>query len=126
AGAGGEVGRRRGRPRALAPQHRILPQGEKVAAAGALQSTTPHPPFGHLLPQGEKACSRRLPLGPIIVLAIAPPAREYRGGQGACMDRISHNWAEYVAFGALSTHFPASVAEVQEIVRRERKVREGG
>jgi xylitol oxidase len=39
------------------------------------------------------------------------------------MDRISHNWAEYVAFGALSTHFPASVAAVQEIVRRESNVR---
>ncbi len=39
------------------------------------------------------------------------------------MNSISHNWAEHVAFGALSTHFPASVAEVREIVRRERKVR---
>lgn len=39
------------------------------------------------------------------------------------MNEISHNWAEYVAFGAVSTHFPASVAEVQEIVRREGKVR---
>ena len=26
------------------------------------------------------------------------------------MNRISHNWAEHVAFGARSTHFPASVA----------------
>lgn len=39
------------------------------------------------------------------------------------MNRISHNWAEHVAFGARSTHFPASVAEVQEVVRREAKVR---
>ncbi|HEY0854548.1 MAG TPA: FAD-binding protein, partial [Devosia sp.] len=39
------------------------------------------------------------------------------------MNTISHNWAEHVAFGALSTHFPASVAEVQQIVRQSTKVR---
>ena len=39
------------------------------------------------------------------------------------MTKISHNWAGHVAFGALSTHFPASVAEVQEIVRTSPKVR---
>lgn len=39
------------------------------------------------------------------------------------MNTISHNWAEHVAFGALSTHSPVSVAEVQQIVRQSTKVR---
>ncbi|MDP3314679.1 MAG: FAD-binding protein [Devosia sp.] len=39
------------------------------------------------------------------------------------MNKISHNWSEHVAFGAASTHHPASVAEVQEIVRGADKVR---
>jgi xylitol oxidase len=39
------------------------------------------------------------------------------------MFKISHNWAEHVAFGAVSTHFPASVGEVQEVVRAADKVR---
>jgi xylitol oxidase len=39
------------------------------------------------------------------------------------MFKISHNWAEHVAFGAVSTHFPRSVGEVQEIVRAADKVR---
>ncbi len=42
------------------------------------------------------------------------------------MSKISHNWSEHVAFGAASVHFPASVAEVQEIVRRADKVRAVG
>jgi len=39
------------------------------------------------------------------------------------MNTISHNWSEHVAFGAASTHFPTSVAEVQEIVRGAAKLR---
>lgn len=39
------------------------------------------------------------------------------------MNRISHNWAEHVAFGALSTHFPSTVADVQDIVRSASSVR---
>jgi len=39
------------------------------------------------------------------------------------MNTISHNWAEHVAFGAASVHFPQSIAEVQEIVRGASKVR---
>jgi len=39
------------------------------------------------------------------------------------MNKISHNWSEHVAFGAGSVHFPASVAEVQEIVRGAAKLR---
>jgi xylitol oxidase len=39
------------------------------------------------------------------------------------MNKISHNWAEHIAFGAVSTHFPTSVAEVQEMVRHAPKVR---
>jgi xylitol oxidase len=42
------------------------------------------------------------------------------------MNRITHNWAEHVAFGAASTHFPRSVAELQEIVRASAKVRAVG
>lgn len=39
------------------------------------------------------------------------------------MFKISHNWAEHVAFGAVSTHFPRSLGEVQEVVRAAEKVR---
>lgn len=39
------------------------------------------------------------------------------------MNKISHNWSEHVAFGAASVHFPASVSEVQELVRAADKVR---
>lgn len=39
------------------------------------------------------------------------------------MNTISHNWAEHVAFGARSVHFPTSRAEVQEVVRQSPKVR---
>ena len=39
------------------------------------------------------------------------------------MFKISHNWAEHVAFGAAGVHFPASLAEVQDIVRAAPKVR---
>jgi xylitol oxidase len=42
------------------------------------------------------------------------------------MNTISHNWAEYVAFGAASTHFPRSVADVQDVVRTSPKVRAVG
>jgi hypothetical protein len=39
------------------------------------------------------------------------------------MNKISHNWSEHVAFGATSTHHPASVAEVRDVVRGADKVR---
>jgi xylitol oxidase len=39
------------------------------------------------------------------------------------MNKISHNWAEHVAFAAEHTHFPRDLAEVQEIVRRPGKLR---
>lgn len=42
------------------------------------------------------------------------------------MNRITHNWAEHVAFGAASTHFPRDVAELQDIVRAASKVRAVG
>jgi xylitol oxidase len=39
------------------------------------------------------------------------------------MFKISHNWAEHVAFGAATVHFPTSIVEVQDIVRSAAKVR---
>jgi xylitol oxidase len=39
------------------------------------------------------------------------------------MNKITHNWAEHVAFAPASTHFPTSVSEVQDLVRLSRKVR---
>lgn len=42
------------------------------------------------------------------------------------MNEISHNWAEHIAFGAHTSHFPNSVAAVQEIVRRADRVRAVG
>ena len=42
------------------------------------------------------------------------------------MNKISHNWAEHVAFGALSSHFPQTLAEVQDVVRQAGKVRAVG
>lgn len=42
------------------------------------------------------------------------------------MNKISHNWAEHVAFGALSSHFPRSPVEVQDVVRQSVKVRAVG
>lgn len=39
------------------------------------------------------------------------------------MNKISHNWAEHVAFGAHSTFYPRDVAELQEVVRGWPKVR---
>jgi xylitol oxidase len=42
------------------------------------------------------------------------------------MNKITHNWSEYVAFGAEAAHFPRTVAEVQDIVRRSSKVRAVG
>src|SRR5689334_7022879 len=39
------------------------------------------------------------------------------------MDHITHNWSGYVAFGAGATHYPQTIAEVQEIVRRSAKLR---
>ena len=39
------------------------------------------------------------------------------------MKAITHNWAEHIAFGHETTHFPASRAEVQETVRAARKLR---
>lgn len=42
------------------------------------------------------------------------------------MNKISHNWSEHVAFGASSSYAPASVAELQEVVRSAEKVRAVG
>ncbi|MBK8085189.1 MAG: FAD-binding protein [Devosia sp.] len=42
------------------------------------------------------------------------------------MNQISHNWAGHVAFGARSTHFPRSLAEVQALVRQAPRVRTVG
>ncbi len=39
------------------------------------------------------------------------------------MNKITHNWAEHIAFAAEHTHFPLSVAELQDIVRAARKLR---
>jgi alditol oxidase len=39
------------------------------------------------------------------------------------MFKISHNWAEHVAFGAAAVHFPASIEAVQDVVRGAEKVR---
>lgn len=39
------------------------------------------------------------------------------------MNKISHNWAEHVAFGAHSSFYPRSVGELQELVRNQPKVR---
>jgi xylitol oxidase len=44
--------------------------------------------------------------------------------QGATtVNTITHNWSRHVAFGAGSVHFPANLAEVQELVRRSDRVR---
>jgi alditol oxidase len=42
------------------------------------------------------------------------------------MNTITHNWSEYVAFGASGTHFPHTVEDVQEVVRKADKVRAVG
>jgi xylitol oxidase len=42
------------------------------------------------------------------------------------MNKITHNWSEYVAFGASEAHFPRDVAAVRDIVRRSPKVRAVG
>lgn len=42
------------------------------------------------------------------------------------MTTITHNWSEYVAYGASSTHLPRTVAEVQDVVRQSPKVRAVG
>src|SRR3569833_1153109 len=39
------------------------------------------------------------------------------------MNKITHNWAEHVAFGHEVTHFPARLAEVQDTVRAATKLR---
>ena len=39
------------------------------------------------------------------------------------MNKITHNWAEHVAFGHEVTHFPKSLAEVQDTVRSAKKLR---
>lgn len=39
------------------------------------------------------------------------------------MNKITHNWAEHVAFAAETVHFPATVAEVQRVVRQGTKLR---
>jgi alditol oxidase len=39
------------------------------------------------------------------------------------MNTISHNWAEHVAFGARSVHFPTNRTEVEDVVRQSPKIR---
>jgi alditol oxidase len=39
------------------------------------------------------------------------------------MNKITHNWAEHVAFGHEHTHFPTNLAEVQAVVRQSQKLR---
>lgn len=39
------------------------------------------------------------------------------------MTSISHNWAEHIAFGASAVHLPTSIADLQQIVRRAKKLR---
>ncbi len=39
------------------------------------------------------------------------------------MNRITHNWAEHIAFAAEHTHFPLTIAELQETVRGARRLR---
>jgi xylitol oxidase len=39
------------------------------------------------------------------------------------MNRISHNWAEHIAFAAAHTHYPRDLAEVQAVVRGAQKLR---
>ena len=39
------------------------------------------------------------------------------------MNKITHNWAEHIAFAAENTHFPLTLAEVQETVRAAPKLR---
>ena len=39
------------------------------------------------------------------------------------MNKITHNWAEHIAFAAADTHFPRTVAEVQDTVRAATKLR---
>lgn len=39
------------------------------------------------------------------------------------MNRITHNWAEHVAFASGHTHYPRSLAEVQAVVREAKKLR---
>ncbi len=42
------------------------------------------------------------------------------------MQKITHNWAEHVAFGAAATHFPRHLADVQDLVRQSPKLRVAG
>ena len=39
------------------------------------------------------------------------------------MNKITHNWAEHIAFAAADTHFPRTLAEVQDTVRTATKLR---
>jgi xylitol oxidase len=39
------------------------------------------------------------------------------------LNKITHNWAEHVAFGAAAVHFPRDVTEVQQIVSRSPMMR---
>jgi xylitol oxidase len=39
------------------------------------------------------------------------------------MNKITHNWAEHIAFAAEHIHLPATVAEVQDTVRAAKKLR---
>lgn len=39
------------------------------------------------------------------------------------MNRITHNWAEHIAFAAAHTHFPRTVAELQDTVRTATRLR---
>lgn len=42
------------------------------------------------------------------------------------MNKITHNWAEHIAFAAQSVHAPATVGDVQQIVREAGKLRAVG
>ncbi|RYE08173.1 MAG: FAD-binding protein [Hyphomicrobiales bacterium] len=42
------------------------------------------------------------------------------------MHKITHNWSEQFAFGALSSHFPADIPALQELVRQTPKLRVAG
>lgn len=48
---------------------------------------------------------------------------ESSSGEQSFMHAITHNWAEHVAFGHETTHFPATLAEVQDTVRSANKLR---
>ena len=54
------------------------------------------------------------------------PLRAVAPARGRDVNTITHNWSQYVAFGANAAHFPRTVAEVQDVVRRSDKIRAVG